>query len=1079
MIDVFLTPPSTPSPPIGNLAKQDPSHRSHGAAPSKSVTASTEEPLTVDALLLLRARQMGNDPIVAYPSSGTEYVNYSPQQLNIYACRVAAHYAHMIPPRPSSADPEITIAILGPSNFEYLITLLALTKLGHSVLFLSTRLSAIAYVSLLRTTGATHLLVDEAFQKMATSVLSAFPTLNLGEIASKSVLETDSAFTTSIADHLDPQVENTKIAWIIHSSGSTGLPKPIYQTHRAALKNYTNNMNMVGFITLPLFHAHGLSVLFRALNARKKVMLYNASLPLAREYLLGVLRAYADIEIFYGVPYALKILAETPEGIAALAKLKAVMSAGSACPDAVGDLLVANGVNLVSHFGTTETGQLMTSARPNPDEDKDWNYLRAMPEVRPFLRWEPQSDGIYELVVLDGLKSKVASNRPDGAYATKDLFTPHPTRPNAWKYYARLDDTITLVNGEKAVPNLFEHEVRTNPNVSEAIVFGAGKPRLGMMIVPSAVTKGFDPEVILGSILASLEKANKEAPGYAQITTEMIKVLPGDTEVPKTDKGTVIRARFYKEFEREIDAVYEATEVASGELKLSEAELRTWLHKELAELLNIEFDELDDDADFFSFGVDSLRAIQLRSMIVKQIDTGGHKLGSNIAFDHPTVRGLANYLFLLRIGGTAETTCIEDQMRALIEKYGSFKKHVALDNPNAEHCVVVTGVTGSLGAHVVARLAVLDSTSKIYCLVRASSTSNAHTRVLNSLCERGVYHSLYPSARQKIIALPSNIAQPKLGLDPKMYNQISYNLTALIHCAWSVNFNLGLVSFEKDCIAGTHNLINLCLSSYSPKPASFNFCSSVSAVAATPDRHAPEALPTELSYAQGMGYAQSKLVTEHICMRAAEQTGLQARILRVGQVVGDTKLGIWNATEAIPMILQCALTIGAVPKLDEEPLWLPVDVVASATNEASLSDAPAGVMNLVNHHSFHWTRDLLPMLRKALPGVEYEEVERREWIARLRQSNPDPIANPPIKLLNFFEGKYDADEMRRGMRYDTDKAREYSPALANAPIIDEEFIEKCVGYWQAMAWNTRRGKYTDIVAEHLRGEHGIILDGAR
>jgi nucleoside-diphosphate-sugar epimerase len=166
-----------------------------------------------------------------------------------------------------------------------------------------------------------------------------------------------------------------------------------------------------------------------------------------------------------------------------------------------------------------------------------------------------------------------------------------------------------------------------------------------------------------------------------------------------------------------------------------------------------------------------------------------------------------------------------------------------------------------------------------------------------------------------------------------------------------------------------------------------------------------------------MGYAQSKLVAEHICQRAAAETGIAARVLRIGQVVGDTEYGIWNATEAIPLILQCAVTIGCVPKLDESPLWLPVDVVAEAVVEVSLSErVGSGVLNVVNSRSFHWTRDLLPMLRKALPGVGYEEVGRREWIRRLRESDPDGVANPPVKLLAFFEGKYghEEGEVRKG-----------------------------------------------------------------
>src|SRR5699024_8914255 len=113
-------------------------------------------------------------------------------------------------------------------------------------------------------------------------------------------------------------------------------------------------------------------------------------------------------------------------------------------------------------------------------------------------------------------------------------------------------------------------------------------------------------------------------------------------------------------------------------------------------------------------------------------------------------------------------------------------------------------------------------------------------------------------------------------------------------------------SFVKDNIAGLKHLINLCLRSQRPDPASFNFCSSISAAINSDDTEIPESLPGRLSYAQDMGYAQSKLVGEYICSNASRQTSLTTRVLRIGQVVGDTQHGIWNSTEAIPLMLQCA-----------------------------------------------------------------------------------------------------------------------------------------------------------------------------
>lgn len=213
----------------------------------------------------------------------------------------------------------------------------------------------------------------------------------------------------------------------------------------------------------------------------------------------------------------------------------------------------------------------------------------------------------------------------------------------------------------------------------------------------------------------------------------------------------------------------------------------------------------------------------------------------------------------------------------------------------------------------------------------------------------------------------------------------------------------------------------------------------------------PEALPESLEYAQQMGYAQSKLVTENICVNAAKSYGIKTRVLRVGQVIADTVHGIWNATEAIPLMLQAALTIGAVPKLDETPLWLPVDTVASTVAEISLSDAPASVVNVVNHQTFHWTRDLLPALHKA--GLEFEELGQKEWVERLRKSNPDPVANPPIKLLDFFASKYDNDRPSKRLEYDTSHARSLSRSLAGAPVLDQSLVDKFVQHFLKTSWS--------------------------
>jgi len=1033
----ILTPPVSPPPPA---------------------------PRTISELISVRAQLARDQPILGYPTQGVEYVEYTYGQIDNFATSAARHLAAQLPVRSSSTADGAVVAILGPSSLDYFVTVLALSRLGFTVLFLSTRISEAAYVSLLKSTQCTNICIDPSFEKtIGGGVKARVPDLNILHVPSKSQYETVNDDTTIPGQQLDLAQETSKVSWIIHSSGSTGLPKPIYQTHAAALRNYENNMGLEGFITLPLFHAHGLSSVLRGFTSYKRIFMYSASIPLTSQNLLDIFRQY-KFEILYGVPYALKLLSESDEGLQMLASMKVVMFGGSACPDGLGNLLVDHNVNLISHYGTTETGQLMTSFRPAGD--KAWNYLRIDAKLAPFVRFEPQGGNLFELVILDGWPSKVATNRDDGAYATKDLFEPHPSIVAAWKYGGRLDDTIVLMNGEKAIPIPMEMAVRHNALVKDTAVFGAGKATLGMMIIASDAASELTDNALVDKLWPIIEKENQDAPAYAQISREMVVVLPAGTAYPSTDKGTLIRQAFYKTFAKQIEELYQKLEAsATGTFVLNDAEMRSYLREQILNFVpGVDAQDIADETDLFSLGVDSLQSSRLRSKILQDIQLNGNKISQNIVFEQPSIAKLASALIAAREGAATVAANVEDDMASLISKYAQLPAHVPKPFQSGHKIVVVTGATGSLGAHVVAQLAVRPDITEVCCLVRAASQKSAMRRALKSMHDRAVLHSLPLEARRKITAYPSNLGQADLGLEEEVLSHLKSGIVSLIHCAWSVNFNKRLSSFEADCIAGAKNLMLLCLAAQAPNPASFNFCSSVSTVARTPGSVVPEALPESFRCAQGMGYAQSKLVTENIIAKAAEQTGMAARVLRVGQIVADTTHGIWNNTEAIPLMLQAATTIGVLPTLDERPRWLPVDVVASSVNDISLSESTGTFFNVVNPNSFHWTRDLLSALE--CTGLRFERVSQREWISRLRSSNPDVITNPTFKLLEFFASKYDHDRpAKAGLDYETKAMETLSPAVRNCPALTQDLVNKFVQNFLATSWTTAAQIHTPSPTE--------------
>jgi acyl-CoA synthetase (AMP-forming)/AMP-acid ligase II len=240
------------------------------------------------------------------------------------------------------------VAILGPSNIDYVVSLFALSRLGYAILLLSTRLSTEAYTNLIAKTSCSHIVYSSATEKAVAQIQDAVPRINVFPIPEFSVYS-ECTESSDLQQTAQPDLSR-KWAFIIHSSGSTGLPKPIFQTHAACIANYSTSNSYRALLTLPLYHNHGLCTFFRSLFKAKPIAIYNANLPLTGKNILEIMDVF-EPESFHGVPYVLKLLSEVDGGVEALAKCQQVLFGGSSCPDDLGDYLVDHGVRLISHYG--------------------------------------------------------------------------------------------------------------------------------------------------------------------------------------------------------------------------------------------------------------------------------------------------------------------------------------------------------------------------------------------------------------------------------------------------------------------------------------------------------------------------------------------------------------------------------------------------------------------------------------------------------------------------------------------------------------------------------------------------------
>jgi hypothetical protein len=158
---------------------------------------------------------------------------------------------------------------------------------------------------------------------------------------------------------------------------------------------------------------------------------------------------------------------------------------------------------------------------------EDWCYFHFHP-THSGIEMKPTNhiDGHYELVINRNPNmlwvQPVFEVFPHlDHWKTKDLFLKHPTKPDLWSFKGRKDDTIILTNAEKFNPVSAEAMIQGHPGVKGALIIGNERFQCGLLIEPQ--THG-DEEVLIEQVWSTVEEANSQSPGYAQIDKGLIYI---------------------------------------------------------------------------------------------------------------------------------------------------------------------------------------------------------------------------------------------------------------------------------------------------------------------------------------------------------------------------------------------------------------------------------------------------------------------------------------------------------------------------------------------------------------------------
>jgi len=364
---------------------------------------------------------------------------------------------------------------------------------------------------------------------------------------------------------------------ILHTSGSTGIPKPVFVTHGTFASNDAHQIipSLGGdptlieffrgkrfFIAFPPFHAANVffTIGYNVFCGMTSV-LPNPVPPTAD--IVNMIHLHGNLDGSVLPPSTITDIFNTSEYFVNMTqRLTFVAYVGGTLSKEVGNP-IASQMKLITLMGSTELGYLPVNV---VNRETAWHHL----PISPFLghQYRPARDGLSELVIIRNPKLDMFqgffSIFPDTEeYATNDLYEldpEDPTNPKAWIYRARSDDIIAFSNAEKLNPVTIEAVIASHPAVNAALVAGQGEFQAALLIEPKVEVHTLqEKEILRHDIWPIIRRANQDCPAHGRILKDFVMFTSPGKPLPQAAKGTVQRYAALKLYAAEFEALYAAS----------------------------------------------------------------------------------------------------------------------------------------------------------------------------------------------------------------------------------------------------------------------------------------------------------------------------------------------------------------------------------------------------------------------------------------------------------------------------------------------------------------------------------------
>ncbi len=458
----------------------------------------------------------------------------------------------------AGVKPGDRVAIWAPNCWEWEVALLALQSAGAALVPLNTRYKGLEAVDILKRSGAKVLFTVEGFlgNDYLSMLREAAHGDDLGELreivllrnTSRPVgartfaefLDSASSVDPAVVDAMVEDLQPTDTSDLLFTSGTTGKPKGVIQSHASTLRAFGDWADIVGLadhdrylVINPFFHAFGYKagIVAALITGCTIVPLPAFDVDEAVDVIIG-----EQISMIPGPPTLYQTLLNHPHfDPAATPTLRLAVTGAAAVPVKLVEQMhkILGFENVITAYGLTEASGVVTVCR---SDDSAETIAHTSGRAIPGVEVRIVDDSGSELPRGEAGEIVVRGYNVMSGYFEDPGQTAETIDSDGWLHtgdvgtmdadgYIDITDRkkdMFIVGGFNAYPAEIEALMSANPEIAQCAVVGIPDERMGEVghafVVPTA---GLDPEPAELIAWARENMANFKAPRGITIVSEL------------------------------------------------------------------------------------------------------------------------------------------------------------------------------------------------------------------------------------------------------------------------------------------------------------------------------------------------------------------------------------------------------------------------------------------------------------------------------------------------------------------------------------------------------------------------------